>query len=294
MFCRHCGKQIPDGEVCFCEGAVNQRTAEQNPAPAAPAQEYVAPTATAQEYVAPTATAAPAANIDVNNIVQSAVAAIVGIPGTLKQVFHAPASRLSTPSAVIMAIICMLLHMFAGMCFYGNLTEILVDVINEISSGMASIPSNFKIEGLVGLGAWCGILTYVITTLYTWIISFVYCAMNKEENAALAAFQSSISVGIYPAMGFILAGLCFLLSAGLGIVVLLFTVFTGIASLLNMQRMLRKKAVTMGALMISGLLIAIIVALVACVDVGLLVDFIVDYAQKMANSALGSLGSLLG
>lgn len=286
MFCRHCGKQIPDGEVCFCEGAVNQRAAEQNPAPAAPVQE-----AAASPVAAP---AAPAVNVDVNKVVESTVAAIVGIPGTLKQVFHAPASRLSTPSAVIMAIICMLLHMFAGMCFYGNLTEVLVDVINEISSGMASIPSNFKIDGLVGLGALCGILTYVITTVYTWIISFVYRAINKEEKAALAAFQSAVSVGIFPAMGFILSGLCFLLSTGLGMLVLLFTVFTGIASLLNMQNILRKKAVTMGALMICGLLVAIIVALVVWVDGSILVDFIVDYAQKMANSSLGGLGSLLG
>lgn len=287
MFCRHCGKEIPEGEVCFCEGAVNQRTAEQNPAPAAPAQDPAA----ASPVAAP---AAPAVNVDINNIVQSAVNAIVGIPGSLKQVFHAPASRLSTSSSIVMAIICMLLHMFAGMCFYGNLTEILVDVINEISSGMATIPSGFKIKGLVGLGAWCGILTYVLTTLYTWIIGLVYRAINKEEKAALAAFQSAISVGVYPAMAFLLAGLCFLLSAGLGMVVLLFTIFLGVAALSNMQNILRKKAVTAGALMISGLLIAIIVAVVAYVDVSILIDFVVDYAQQQANNAIGGMGNLFG
>ena len=55
-FCKYCGTQIQDGEVCNCDKAVAARTVVENPAPAA---QQAAPTA---QQAAPAGT-----NIDYND-----------------------------------------------------------------------------------------------------------------------------------------------------------------------------------------------------------------------------------
>ena len=93
MFCKFCGKQIADGEVCFCDQAVAQRTAA--------AQSPVATAAPA---------AAPAASIDVG--------AIVGkILGSFKALFKNTnyiGSDLTTPIAF--SVFGLVMHILSWLC----------------------------------------------------------------------------------------------------------------------------------------------------------------------------------
>jgi len=93
MFCKFCGKQIADGEVCFCDQAVAQRTAAAQ-----------SPVATAAPV------AAPAASIDVG--------AIVGkILGSFKALFKNTnyiGSDLTTPIAF--SVFGLVMHILSWLC----------------------------------------------------------------------------------------------------------------------------------------------------------------------------------
>ena len=118
MFCKFCGKQIADGEVCFCDQAVAQRTAAAQ-APAAPA--------------APAA--APAGSIDVS--------AILGkILGSFKALFKNTnyiGSDMTTP--VAFAVTGLLLHVLSWLCLKSMLLGDLLAMV--------------EIKGVSGAFAWC-------------------------------------------------------------------------------------------------------------------------------------------
>ena len=273
MFCRHCGKEIPEGGVCHCEGAENQRAAEQTAA------------------AIPTGQTASNTKTDIDKIIQKMVSSILSVPNALKQIYREPCSCISTSAAIVLSICNMTLHVIAGMCFYGLSDNVLGEWINEMSGGMASSIVNFEIREMTIIGVLCGTLTYLLISFYVWIINLILRMMNREKKVFRAAFQSTVSVCVFPSIVLFIAGLCFIVKPIYGILALLLVIFTAISGLLNMINTLRKKSVTAGGLIVCGALIALIVALIALIDGYCLVGPIASYYSQGMQNIFDALGS---
>ena len=273
MFCRHCGKEIPEGGVCHCEGAEKQRAAEQTAA------------------TVPTGQATSNTKTDIDKIIQKMVSFILSVPNALKQIYREPCSCISTSAAIVLAICSMLLQVFACMCFYGHSDNVLGEWINEMSNGIAGSIVNFEIREMTAIGALCGVITYMLTSVYVWMVNLILRLINREKKVFRAALQSTVAAGVFPSLVFFIAGLCFIVKPIYGILALLLVIFTAISGLLNMINTLRKKSVTAGGLIVCGALIALIVALIALIDGYCLVGPIASYYSQGMQNIFDALGS---
>lgn len=262
MFCKFCGKQIADGEVCFCDQAVAQRTA----AAQAP---NTAPVATA----APAA--APAASID--------VAAILGkILGSFKALFKNTnyiGSDLTTPIAF--SVFSLVMHMLSWLCLKSML---LGDLLGDLP---------VKIKGITGTFVWCGCLSFLVPLAFYFLVPVLANLVHKEAVNVRKAFACAAAASVVPSALFLLAGVVGLLIAKVGYILILTAALAGIINFTKLTGKLVRGNSAVSAFLVA-LVVAAMVGLTAYIEYSVIKDFIAAAISDLLGGLLGGLGGMGG
>ncbi len=257
MFCKYCGKQIPDGEVCFCEKAVAQRaeTTQNNAAGGAPAA----------------APAAPAASVDVG--------AILGkILGSFKALFKNAnyiGSDLTTP--VTFAVTGLLLHILSWLCLKGML--------------LGDLP--IKLEGLTGTLVWCGCLSYLVPLACFILIPVIGSLVHKEAVNLRKAFACAAAVSVVPSAMFLLGGLVGLVISEVGTIIIVAAIVAGINACTKLAGKLVCGNSALSVALVA-LVVAAMVGLTAYVEISVIKEFITKLLSSLMDSVMGGLSGLGG
>lgn len=258
MFCKFCGKQIAEGEVCFCDQAVAQRTtAAQAP--------NTAPVATA----APAA--APAASIDVG--------AIVGkILGSFKALFKNTSyigSDLTTPIAF--SVFSLVMHMLSWLCLKSML--------------LGDLP--IKLKGITGTFVWCGCLSFLVPLAFYFLIPVLANLVHKEAVNVRKAFACAAAASVIPSALFLLGGVVGLVIDKVGYILILTAALAGIINFTKLTGKLVRGNSAVSAFLVA-LVVAAMVGLTVYIEYGVIKDFVAAAVSNMLGDLLGGLGGLGG
>lgn len=256
MFCKFCGKQIADGEVCFCDQAVAQRTAA--------AQTPVATAAPA---------AAPAASIDVGAIVGK----ILGSFKTLFKNTNYIGSDLTTP--ITFAVTSLLLHILSWLCLKSML---LGDLLGDLP---------VKIKGITGTFVWCGCLSFLVPLAFYFLVPVLANLVHKEAVNVRKAFACAAAASVVPSALFLLAGIVGLVIAKVGYFLILAAALSGIINFTKLTGKLVRGNSAVSALLVA-LVVAAMVGLTAYIEYSVLKDFVTNAISGILNDLLGGFGGL--
>lgn len=258
MFCKFCGKQIAEGEVCFCDQAVAQRTAAAQ-----------APVATA----APAAV--PAASID--------VAAILGkVLGSFKALFKNTnyiGSDLTTPIAF--SVFGLVMHILSWLCLKSML---LGDLLGDLP---------IKIKGIGGTFAWCGCLSFLVPLAFYFLVPVAANLVHKEAVNVRRAFACAAAASVVPSALFLVAGVVGLVIAKVGYFLILAAALAGIINFTKLTGKLVRGNSAISAFLVA-LVVAAMVGLTAYIEYSVLKDFIATAISNLLSGLLGGLGGLGG
>ena len=139
MFCRYCGREVPEGQSCSCPGAQAAQQAQ---------QQYQQPQQPYQPYQQPRQ-AAPAGS-DVGKAVGDA----------FKSTPNAAKGLLNDPMGVHVNLPTALVFLGGGLVLYVTIPCVIITNLNGI-----------KIEGIMLLIAFLGFLTNVLMVAYAWFLT---------------------------------------------------------------------------------------------------------------------------
>ncbi len=274
MFCKYCGTQVPDGEVCNCADAVAAR------------QAAAAPVAVAEP--APAAPASAAGN-DIGKIIGDAFKAM---PATLKSLLHNTAGDgIGLPSTVILAVGGLLLNILAWVCLVGGIMGSLKDAVG----GMVWTYVEKVFSGIYGFGILGGLWTCLIPIALSMVIVIVGQLIRKEKIDIVAAFTAGTCVNAAPAALFLVGALISLLIPVIGILVILVGIVFAMAG--NYKLVGKLTGGTKGLVggLIAAAVVAVIVGLMAWIVYGVIAGYVEGpLAENLATIMGGGIEDLLG
>ena len=279
MFCKYCGNQVPDGEVCNCPDAVAARNAAAAP---------VATAEAAPEAAAPQA--APAAGNDIGKIIGDA---IKSAPAALKTLLgNSEGTGVALPAAAVLATGNLLLNILGWVCLVGCLMNALKSAMGVAAAAMwSAIEKVF--EGIYGYGMLGGLWTCLIPIAIAMAILAVGQLIRKEKVDLASAFITATCVKMAPTVIFFAGALICLVIPVVGILLILVSIIAGLAA----DYKLLTKVVSNTNGFVGGLIAAAVVAVILGVMTWIVFGVIGGYvegplAKNMATIMGGALGGI--
>ncbi len=270
MFCKYCGNQIPDGEVCTCAEAAAAREAAA--APVTPA---------AQPTASPVATAVPAAGSDAGKVIGDAFKSMPDAARTLLK--DNQGTGIALPAAIILGIGGLLLNILAWICMAGGIMGSL-----KGSLGTMVWPYVSKVfSGIYGYAILGGLWTCIIPIALSTCILLVGQLIRKEKLDILPALTTGICVNTLPAVIFLVGALITLLIPAVGYIVILVGIVAALAA--NYKLLGKLVPDTNGVIgtLIASAIVAVIAALMAWIIYGVLTGYIENSLIKNFATILG-------
>ncbi len=315
MFCKYCGIQIPDGELCGCQEAIAAREAAAQPEPAAAETEMEAvaevevkaeaaaePAAVAETEPAPIAESAeepaaaeepePAAQKNPGTIM---LAALKAMPQALKTlVGDSSGAGIDLPCAVIFSVGGLLCNLLSWVCMTSSLLRSLKGAIGSI--GWVYLKKLF--DGMYGFGILGGLWTCIIPIALSMTIVIAAQLLRKEKISWIPAFIAGSCIHTVPSAIFLVGALISMVLPALGGLVILVGI---VAALAGCYRLAGRLVPSTGGLfggLAAAAVTAVIAALMALVIYGVIIGYIEGpLAENMATVLGGSnadIGDLLG
>lgn len=279
MFCKYCGNQVPDGEVCNCPDAVAARNAAAAP---------VATAEAAPEAAAPQA--APAAGNDIGKIIGDAVKSA---PAALKTLLgNSEGTGVALPAAAVLATGNLLLNILGWVCLVGCLMNALKSAMGVAAAAMwAAVEKVF--EGIYGYGVLGGLWTCLIPIAIAMVILVIGQLIRKEKVNLVPAFITATCVKMAPTVIFFAGALICLVIPVVGILLILVSIIAGLAA----DYKLLTKVVSNTNGFVGGLIAAAVVAVILGVMAWIVFGVIGGYvegplAKNMATIMGGALGGI--
>lgn len=266
MFCRYCGKEVPEGQSCSCPGA---QAAQR------PQQPYQQPQQPYQQPYQQPRQAAPAGS-DVGKVVGDA----------FKSAPNAAKSLLTDPTGSGVGLPVALVFLGAALVVY------VLGCLMLVSGILGPAKELMKMAGISFTGStiWLGFLIWLFSALVPFLIVLLLQVIKKEPANWQQALSTAGCVMVAPAVAFFLGCLLTLISTQIGAIFILMAVV--IAATLNGKMILKamKTPDSMAALVITSVILSLIITLS-----GFVVYKVVEGAiVSLAGGALGGLGGLMG
>lgn len=197
MFCRYCGREVPEGQSCSCPGAQAAQQAQ-------------------QQYQQPQQQAASAGS-DVGKVVGDA----------FKSTPNAAKGLLNDPMGVHVNLPTALVFLGSGLVLYVlSCVMILGGLLGPAKEALSYIGVN-----VTGTSFWLGFLVWLISTLVPFLIVLLTQVLKKEQVNCQKALITASSVNVCPAVIAFVGGLFALISATIGGIFVALAVVT--AAVLN-------------------------------------------------------------
>ena len=259
MFCRYCGREVPEGQSCSCPGAQAAQQAQ---------QQYQQPQ---QPYQQPQQQAAPAGS-DVGKAVGDA---FKSTPNATKGLLNDPMGvHVNLPTALIFLGGGLVLYVLSCLMILGGLLGPAKDALKYIG------------VSVTGTSIWLGFLVWLISTLVPFLIVLLTQVLKKEQVNWQKALITASSVNVCPAVIAFVGGLFALISATIGGIFVALAVVT--AAVLNAKLLFAgmKKKDNLVTILVVSLVLAVV----------LLLSYLVIYKvlESMLVSAMGGLIGGLG
>lgn len=256
MFCRYCGREVPEGQSCSCPGAQAAQQARQ--AQQQPQQPYQQP----QQQAAP-------AGSDVGKAVGDA---FKGAPNAAKGLLNDPMGvHVKMPTALVFLGGGLVLYVLSCLMILGGMLGPAKDALKYIG------------VNVTGTSIWMGFLVWLISTLVPFLIVLLTQVLKKEQVNWQKALITGASVNVCPAIIAFVAGIFTLISATIGGIFIALAVVT--AAVLNAKLLFAgmKKKDNLVTILVVSLVLAVV----------LLLSYLVIY--KVLESVLVSaMGGLIG
>ena len=319
MFCKYCGKQVPDGQVCSCQAnaapayqqppvqqpvyqqppvqqPVYQQPPVQQPVYQQPPMQQPVYQQPAYQQPAPARPAGP----DIGKVIGGA---FKGIPAAGKSLLgNTFGAGIDLPSAVIFAVASLLLHIFGWMCVVGGLIGSLKDAVGTMvglggASALAEMNQMLKIifKGVYGTAMWAGCLSYLIPLIIGFAIPCIGQLIRKEKVDLVHNGICAATAAVVPAALFFVGGLLSLLAFGLGAVVMFVAAMAGIVVAYKLIAKQMKNTTSLVNGLIIAAILTVIVALVAWIVSGAFVGFVENGLMKnlaKIGADIGDLGDI--
>ena len=259
MFCRYCGREVPEGQSCSCPGAQAAQQAQ---------QQYQQPQ---QPYQQPQQQAAPAGS-DVGKVVGDA----------FKSTPNAAKGLLNDPMGVHVNLPTALVFLGSGLVLYVlSCVMVLAGLLGPAKEALSYIGVS-----ITGTSVWLGFLVWLISTLVPFLIVLLTQVLKKEQvnwQKALITVSNQIDG---PAVNAFEGGVFALISATIGGIFVALAVVT--AAVLNAKLLFAgmKKKDNLVTILVVSLVLAVV----------LLLSYLVIYKvlESMLVSAMGGLIGGLG
>lgn len=272
MFCKYCGNQFPDGEVCNCAEATAARAAA------------AAPVATAE---AAPAAAAPAAGKVVGD-------AFKGMPKVLKGLLgNTSGEGVNLPSTIILAVGGLVLNILAWVCMVGGILGSLEDSVG------AMVWTHIKkiFDGMYGFGILGGLWTCIIPIALSMVIVVVGQLIRKEKVDVVPAFTAGTCANFVPSVVFFLGALVTLLIPVVGMLLILVGIVAALAADYKLLGKLIPNTNGVVGGLIAAAVAAVIFGLMAWIVSGVITGYIegplTDNIATVMGGAIDSIGELL-
>ena len=189
MFCRYCGREVPEGQSCSCPGAQAAQQARQ--AQQQPQQPYQQP----QQQAAP-------AGSDVGKAVGDA---FKGAPNAAKGLLNDPMGvHVKMPTALVFLGGGLVLYVLSCLMILGGMLGPAKDALKYIG------------VNVTGTSIWMGFLVWLISTLVPFLIVLLMQVLKKEQVNWQKALITGASVNVCPAIIAFAAGIFTLVFANIG------------------------------------------------------------------------------
>ena len=272
MFCKYCGNQFPDGEVCNCAEATAAREAA------------AAPVATAE---AAPAAAAPAAGKIIGD-------AFKGMPKVLKGLLgNTSGQGIDLPSTVILAVGGLLLNILAWVCMIGG----ILGGLEDAAGAMAWSYIEKIFDGMYGFGILGGLWTCIIPSALSMAIVVVGQLIRKEKVDVIPAFTAGTCANFVPSVVFFVGALVTLLIPVVGILLILAGIIAALAANYKLLGKLIPNTNGVAGGLIAAAVLAVIFGLMAWIISGVITGYVegplTDNIVTMMGGAIDDIGELL-
>jgi hypothetical protein len=265
MFCKYCGNQFPDGEVCNCAEATAARAAA------------AAPVATAE---AAPAAAAPAAGKVIGD-------AFKGMPKVLKNLLgNTSGAGVDLPSTIILAVGGLLLNILAWVCMVGGILGGLEDATGAMM--WSYIEPVF--DGMYGFGILGGLWTCIIPIALSMAIVVVGQLIRKEKVNVISAFTAGTCANVVSSVIFFVGALITLLIPVVGILLILVGIIAALAANYKLVGKLGINTDSVVGGLIAAAIAAVIFGLMAWIVSGVFTGYVEGpLAENLATMLGGSI-----
>lgn len=277
MFCKYCGKQIPDGATCDCPGSVQaaQRVAPQpvyqEPVASQPAyQEPVAPQYAEPQYD-PNTNYNPAYDPDDQddtdlpaapagpNFGQILGDAFKEMPVTLTKLMgNTMGAGVDLVSAAIFAVGTLLLNIISWVLMLG-------------------------VDGMVGVSIATGILCYLVPNILAMLIPTCGQLIRKEKVDLVQNFVTVACANVLPSVLLLLAALFFLFLPIVGLLFAMAAIMLGIVIDFKLLAKQMKNTGTVVGSLVTALVLALIAIIVVWVVSAPVIGFIEDQFRNLGG-----------
>ena len=265
MFCKYCGNQFPDGEVCNCAEATAARAAA------------AAPVATAE---AAPAAAAPAAGKVIGD-------AFKGMPKVLKNLLgNTSGEGVDLPSTIILAVGGLVLNILAWVCMVGGILGGLEDSIGAMM--WSYIEPVF--DGMYGFGILGGLWTCIIPIALSMAIVVVGQLIRKDKVNVVPAFTAGTCANFVSSVIFFVGALITLLIPLVGILLILVGIIAALAANYKLVGKLGINTDSVVGGLIAAAIAAVIFGLMAWIVSGVFTGYVEGpLAENLATMLGGSI-----
>lgn len=269
MFCKYCGNQVPDGQVCNCADAVAARNAA------------AAPVATAAPEAAPVAApAAPAGGVDLGKIIGDA---FKGTPAALKTLLgNTEGPGINTPVTVVLAVGSLILNMLAWVLMAAGVIGALKDAMGLVWNYVKAM-----FEGIYGFAFLGGLWTCIVPIALSMIIIIVGQLLRKEKVDLLSAFTTGTCVNIAPAAILLVGGLFCTFLPLIGVILILIAIVYSLAANYKLAEKLVGNTNTALGGLIASAVVAVVAALMAMIVWGVLSGYVEDLFSSVGEGLGG-------
>ena len=271
MFCKYCGNQFPDGEVCNCAEATAAREAA------------AAPVATA----APAAPAAPAAGKVIGDAFKAMPKVLKGLLG------NTTGEGIDLASTIILAVGGLILNILAWVCMVGGIMGGLED-----SVGAMAWPYVEPIfDGIYGYGVLGGLWTCIIPIALSMAIVIVGQLIRKEKVNVIPAFTAGTCANVVPSVVFFVGAILATLIPTVGILLILVGIIAALAANYKLISNLGINTNSVVGGLIAAAVAAVIAGIMAWVVSGVITGYfegpLTDNMVTVLGGAVDSIAELL-
>lgn len=278
MFCKYCGKSIPDGGTCDCAGAQAARSAQTGAAQTAAPQD--------------SASQKPASDIG-----KQVADAFKSIPDAFKSLIKdVTGTSLKLPAAIILSAAALLFYLLGGLCMNSALWKGMQGIVLQIAMltnpgmGGFGVPNEVtagfsQLSGMLsGTAVGMGCLFFLLSMVYAMAIVMVFRAIRKEKVDFVAAFGTAAAITLIPSALFLVGSLLGMALPTLGI--LLASVASLVHTLLYAQLLWRNVRSHRSA--VNVLITAVILVIFSALIGWILSSVMQGAINSLARNAMGA------